>query len=89
MFGAGAAELGEGDGVAAGFGEEVPAVAEHVRPLPQPRIAGCLREPSCQAVATMRLWWAEQCSAPIAAALRIRVSGRPGTSALLVAYLAM
>src|ERR1043166_6669914 len=30
---AGGAELAEGDGVAAGFGEEVAAVAEHVRPL--------------------------------------------------------
>ena len=89
MFGAGAAELAEGDGVAAGFGEEVAAVAERVRPLPQPRIARGLPEPSCQAVAIMRLWWAEQCSVPIAAALRIRVSGRPGTSVLLVAYLAM
>ena len=39
VFGAGAAELAEGDRVAAGFGEEVAAVAEHVRPQPQPRIA--------------------------------------------------
>ena len=34
VVGAGLAELAEGDGVAAGFGEEVAAVAEHVRPGP-------------------------------------------------------
>ncbi|MDQ2874242.1 MAG: hypothetical protein M3Y33_05290 [Actinomycetota bacterium] len=34
--GAGGAELAEGDGVAAGFGEEVAAVAEHVAPTAQP-----------------------------------------------------
>ena len=34
VVGAGGAELAEGDRVAAGFGEEVAAVAEHVRPLP-------------------------------------------------------
>jgi hypothetical protein len=32
VVGAGFAELAEGDGVAAGFGQEVAAVAEHVRP---------------------------------------------------------
>src|SRR5215831_11003287 len=36
VFGAGAAELAEGDGVAAGFGEEVAAVAEGVCPFAQP-----------------------------------------------------
>src|SRR6266568_3592135 len=36
MFGASGAELAEGDGIAAGLGEEVAAVAEHVRPLAQP-----------------------------------------------------
>ena len=36
VVGAGGAELAEGDGVAAGFGEEVAAVAEHVRPGPEP-----------------------------------------------------
>src|ERR1035438_8180703 len=36
VLGAGGAELAEGDGVAAGFGEEVAAVAEHVRPFAQP-----------------------------------------------------
>src|SRR5262245_57378306 len=40
VLGAGAAELAEGDGVAAGFGEEVATVAEHVRPGPEPRLAG-------------------------------------------------
>ena len=35
---AGLAEGGEGDGVAAGFGEEVAAEAEHVRPAAQ----GCV-----------------------------------------------
>src|SRR5690242_12781775 len=34
VVGAGGAQLAEGDGVAAGFGEEVTAVAEHVRPGP-------------------------------------------------------
>jgi hypothetical protein len=34
---AGLAELAEGDGVATGFGEEVPAVTEHVYPGPEPR----------------------------------------------------
>jgi hypothetical protein len=36
--GAGAAELAEADGVAARLGEEVAAVAEHVRPQSQPRV---------------------------------------------------
>jgi len=36
VVGAGFAELAEGDGVAAGFGQEVAAVAEHVRPGPAP-----------------------------------------------------
>src|SRR5215471_3242419 len=36
VFGAGAAELAEGDGVAAGLGEEVAAVAEGVCPFAQP-----------------------------------------------------
>ena len=36
VVGAGGAELSEGDGVAAGLGQEVAAVAEHVRPLPGP-----------------------------------------------------
>jgi myo-inositol-1(or 4)-monophosphatase len=36
VLGAGAAELPEGDGVAAGFGEEVAAVAEGVGPFAQP-----------------------------------------------------
>jgi len=40
MLGTGLAELAEGDGVAAGFGEEVAAVAEHVCPLPEPWFAG-------------------------------------------------
>ena len=34
VVGASFAELAEGNGVAAGFGQEVPAVAEHVRPGP-------------------------------------------------------
>ena len=40
VVGAGFAELAEGDGVAAGFGKEVAAVAEHVRPLPEPGVTG-------------------------------------------------
>ena len=32
----------EGDRVAAGFGQEVAAVAEHVRPLAEPWLAGYL-----------------------------------------------
>jgi len=36
MFGAGAAQLAEGYGVAAGFGEEVAAVAEGMGPFAQP-----------------------------------------------------
>jgi hypothetical protein len=36
VFGAGTAELAEGDGVAAGFGEKVAAVAEGVGPFAQP-----------------------------------------------------
>src|SRR5215469_18315693 len=40
VFGAGAAELAEGDGVAAGFGEEVAAVAEGVCPFAQPGPGG-------------------------------------------------
>jgi hypothetical protein len=40
MVGAGAAELAKGDGLAAGFGQEVAAVAEHVRPLPEPLLPG-------------------------------------------------
>ena len=36
VFGAGAAQDSEGGGVAAGFGEEVAAVAEHVRPPAEP-----------------------------------------------------
>src|SRR5262245_13117865 len=36
VVGASFAELAEGDRVAAGFGQEVAAVAEHVRPLPEP-----------------------------------------------------
>src|SRR5215469_10045103 len=42
VAGACGAELAEGDRVAAGFGQEVAAVAEHMRPLPEPRVAGCL-----------------------------------------------
>src|SRR5262245_14530352 len=42
VAGAGGAKLAEGDRVAAGFGQEVAAVAEHVRPLPEPCVAGCL-----------------------------------------------
>ena len=38
VFGAGGAELAEGDGEAAGFGEEVAAVAEAVRPLVSSRV---------------------------------------------------
>ena len=48
VVGAGGAELAEGDGVAAGFGQEVAAVAEHVRPGPDHRV------PSCQAVVISR-----------------------------------
>ena len=40
VLGAGAAELAEGDRVAAGFGEEVAAIAEHVRPGPEPWLPG-------------------------------------------------
>ena len=40
VVGAGFAELAEGDGVRVGFGQEVAAVAEHVRPLPEPRVTG-------------------------------------------------
>src|SRR5262249_13307540 len=36
VVGAGRAELAEGDGIAAGFGQGMPAVAEHVRPGPVP-----------------------------------------------------
>ena len=36
---AGGAELAKGNGVAAGFGQAVAAVAEHVRPLAQPSFA--------------------------------------------------
>ncbi len=36
VFGAVAAQAAEGGGVAAGLGEKVAAVAEHVRPLAQP-----------------------------------------------------
>ena len=77
---AGAAELAEGDGVSAGLGEEMAAVAEHVRPL---------RCPRCQAVSIIRLWWAEQRSACDLARARRRDVGRPGALAALVAYLAM
>jgi len=42
VFAAGGAELAEGDRVGAGFGEAVPAVAEGVRPLTQPRVPGRL-----------------------------------------------
>src|SRR6266498_1042358 len=38
----GTAELAEGSGVAAGFGEEVAAVAEHVGPLAEPWFGGCV-----------------------------------------------
>ena len=40
VVGAGFAELAEGDRVAAGFGQEVAAVAEHVRPGPEPFLPG-------------------------------------------------
>src|SRR5579875_3036666 len=40
VVGAGLAELAEGDRVAAGFGQEVAAVAEHVRPGTEPLAAG-------------------------------------------------
>ena len=40
VVGAGGAEFAEGDGVAARFGQEVAAVAEHVGPLPKPPFAG-------------------------------------------------
>ena len=40
VFSTGAAELAEGDRVAAGFGKEVAAVAEHVRPLAEPGPGG-------------------------------------------------
>jgi hypothetical protein len=39
VVGAGFAELAEGDVVAVRFGQEVTAVAEHVRPGPEPRTA--------------------------------------------------
>ena len=42
MVGSGAAELAEGDGVAAGFGDPVPAVAEGMRPLAVPVVTGRL-----------------------------------------------
>src|SRR5205823_2425905 len=37
---AGLAQVGEADGVAAGFGQEVAAEAEHVRPAAQAEVAG-------------------------------------------------
>src|SRR5215472_16566888 len=40
VVGAGAAELAEGDRVAAGFGQEVAAITEHVRPGPEPCLPG-------------------------------------------------
>ena len=40
VLGTGLAKLAEGDGVAAGFGEEVAAVAEHVCSLPEPGVTG-------------------------------------------------
>ena len=40
VVGAGRAELAEGDRVPPGFGQEVAAVAEHVRPVPEPGVAG-------------------------------------------------
>jgi hypothetical protein len=40
VLGTGAAELAEGDGVAAGFGEEVAAVPEHVCPFAEAGITG-------------------------------------------------
>ena len=55
VVGAGLAELAEGDGVAAGFGEEVAAVAEHVGPGPEPRSPVARRLPSSQAVEIIRL----------------------------------
>ena len=46
VVGACGAELAEGDGVAAGFGQEVAAVAEHVRPGPEPGgVAGAAELP--------------------------------------------
>ena len=54
VVGAGGAELAEGDRVAAGFGQEVAAVAEHVRPLPEPRRRRWRLPPSCQAVVIIR-----------------------------------
>ena len=42
--GCGLAEVGEPDGVAAGFGEEVAAEAEHVRPAAQPGVVRVLAE---------------------------------------------
>jgi hypothetical protein len=47
VVGAGAAELAEGDGVAAGFGEEVAAIAEHLCPFTQAspgRVVGAAAE---------------------------------------------
>ena len=43
---AGLAEGGEGDGVAAGFGEEVAAEAEHVRPAAQGAVGGFAAHPA-------------------------------------------
>ena len=89
MFGAGAADLAEGDGVAAGFGEEVAAVAEHVRPQPQPRIARGLRGAELPRGGDHALVVGGAAQRADRGGVRIRVSGRPGTSVLLVAYLAM
>ena len=47
-------ELAEGDGVAAGFGQEVAAVAEHVRPGPAAGAGARRVLPSCQAVVIIR-----------------------------------
>ena len=43
---AGLAQGGEGDGVAAGFGEEVAAEAEHVRPAAQGAVGGLAAHPA-------------------------------------------
>jgi hypothetical protein len=45
---AGAAQLTERRGIAAGLGDEVTAKAEHVRPLPDSTQAGPLRQTDCR-----------------------------------------
>lgn len=79
---------GEGDGVAAGAGGEVAAVAELVRPPRQPQAGYSGRLPNCQhAVISFRAWGVT-CQASRSAAEVMRRGMPPQSSVPFEAYLA-